>query len=69
VEVSWRVAEMTVELHALAAYLASWADQRISHEEVTEQIVRDLEALDGIEDVSAYTRWQTAGMAVTVDRS
>jgi NADPH-dependent 7-cyano-7-deazaguanine reductase QueF len=68
VSVSWVCATMTVELHSLAAYLASWADQAISHEELTEQVCRDLEQLDGIEGVSVLTRWRTAGFAVTVEQ-
>lgn len=66
VTVSWRCASMTVELHSLTAYLTSWARQALSSEEVTEQIVRDLEALDGIEEVTAESTWRTAGLAVTV---
>jgi NADPH-dependent 7-cyano-7-deazaguanine reductase QueF len=68
VEVSWVCAEATVELHALAAYLASWEGQKISHEELTEQVCRDLEALDGIEGVSVATTWRTAGLAVRVEQ-
>jgi NADPH-dependent 7-cyano-7-deazaguanine reductase QueF len=67
VTVSWTVGEFTVELHALTAYLASWADQAISHEEITEQIRADLdEGLEGIDDVQVETRWRTGGLAVVV---
>jgi NADPH-dependent 7-cyano-7-deazaguanine reductase QueF len=68
VEVVWRCADMTVELHALAAYLASWQGQSISHEEITAQIARDLDALDGIEVERVRTRWTTAGFAVVVEQ-
>lgn len=66
VELSWRCAEMTLEMHSLAAYLASWSDQQVSHEELTLQLVRDVEMVDGVTDVDATTRWRTAGMAVQV---
>lgn len=65
-ELAWVCDGATVELHTLAAYLASWSDQAISHEELTEQIRADLSALEGIEHVRVVTRWRTAGMAVTV---
>jgi NADPH-dependent 7-cyano-7-deazaguanine reductase QueF len=67
VTVSWTVGELTLELHALTAYLASWADQEVSHEEITEQIRADLdEGIDGIDDVTVETRWRTGGLAVVV---
>jgi NADPH-dependent 7-cyano-7-deazaguanine reductase QueF len=67
VTITWRCEMNTVELHSLAAYLASWADQTISSEEITEQIMRDLEQqLDGIQAVSVGTAWETAGMKVSI---
>jgi NADPH-dependent 7-cyano-7-deazaguanine reductase QueF len=66
VTVSWRCHELTVELHSLAAYFSSWADQKISHEEITMQIRLDLERIDGIEEVDVSTEWVTAGMSVVV---
>lgn len=66
VELTWTCHELTVELHSLAAYLASWSDQVVSHEELTLQLRLDLEAIDGIEDVVVTTRWRTAGMVVSV---
>jgi NADPH-dependent 7-cyano-7-deazaguanine reductase QueF len=68
VTITWRTEELTVELHSLSAYLASWARESISHEEVTAQIRADLDAIDGLEVLSVVTRWRTAGMAVTVTR-
>lgn len=67
VEVTWRCGESTIELHSLVAYLASWEGQAISHEAITTQIRRDLDELDGVEVVGVVTRWQTAGLAVTVE--
>jgi NADPH-dependent 7-cyano-7-deazaguanine reductase QueF len=66
VEVSWYTNGHTVELHSLAAYLVSWAEARVSHEEVTEQIRRDLAGLEGIAQVRVMTSWSTAGLAVSV---
>lgn len=66
VTVSWECRELTVELHSLAAYLASWQDQEVSHEEVTAQIRADFEQIDGIDDVSVTSSWVTAGLAVRV---
>lgn len=68
VTVSWVCAELTVELHSLAAYLASWADQEVSHEEITRQILVDLEAIDGIDLVAVTTAWKTAGLAVRIEQ-
>jgi NADPH-dependent 7-cyano-7-deazaguanine reductase QueF len=68
VTITWRCADLTLELHALTAYLASWQAQAVSHEELTAQIVADLERVDGIDDVDVRTRWSTAGLSVTVDR-
>lgn len=68
VEVAWRCLEMTIELRSLAAYLASWQGQPISHEEITAQIARDLDKLDGIEVERIRTRWATAGFAVVAEQ-
>jgi NADPH-dependent 7-cyano-7-deazaguanine reductase QueF len=65
-DIVWRCGEVSVELHSLAAYLASWQSQTISHEEITEQIRADLDALEGIEVLGVVTRWRTAGLAVEV---
>jgi NADPH-dependent 7-cyano-7-deazaguanine reductase QueF len=67
VEIVWRCGESTIELHSLAGYLASWQGQQISHEEITAQIGRDLDALDGVDVERVRTRWRTAGFAVTVE--
>jgi NADPH-dependent 7-cyano-7-deazaguanine reductase QueF len=67
VTITWRCEQNTIELHSLAAYLDSWAEQKISSEEITEQIMRDLEQqLDGIQSMSVSTTWETAGMTVTI---
>lgn len=66
VEITWQCGGMTVELHSLTSYLASWADQLISSEEITSQIEADLETLDGIDVLSVETAWVTAGMKVRI---
>jgi NADPH-dependent 7-cyano-7-deazaguanine reductase QueF len=47
-----------LELHALAAFLASFADQRMSHEDFTAWVA---DATGG----NVTSRWVTAGMEVT----
>jgi NADPH-dependent 7-cyano-7-deazaguanine reductase QueF len=64
--VTWVCEGSTVELHSLAKYLATWANQRVSHEEVTAQIAVDVGGLEGIGSVVVETKWTTAGLAVTV---
>jgi NADPH-dependent 7-cyano-7-deazaguanine reductase QueF len=68
ITVSWVCAELTVELHSLSAYLASWAGQVVSHAELTRQVLVDLESIDGIDLVSVTTAWHTAGLAVRIEQ-
>jgi NADPH-dependent 7-cyano-7-deazaguanine reductase QueF len=56
----------TIELHALAAYLDTFATRRLSHEEVTAAIQRRLEELRGLTVQPVVTRWVTAGAEVVV---
>lgn len=65
----WSTCGSTLELHSLAAYLTSWAEQTISHEELTDAIRRDLESVPGIYAPTVETRWTTAGMGVTCSTS
>lgn len=53
----------TTELHSLDEYLAAWADIKISHEELTDQIAMDTRA------VRVTTYWRTAGMEVRCSTS
>lgn len=66
VTITWRTRGATFELHALRAYLEDeFADMVAPHEDVTEQIRRDLADLDpGIEVLSVRTTWETGGLAV-----
>lgn len=68
VRIEWTCAGQTLELHSLAAYLGSFADERISHEELTRQLRDELAGLHGIADVTVATTWHTAGLAVQVRR-
>lgn len=56
--IRYRTFGLAWELHALAAYLASFADRPLSHEDCTAEIAGHLNA-----DVT--TSWTTAGMEVT----
>lgn len=53
----------TTELHSLDEYLQAWADIKISHEELTDTIQQDTEAL------RVTTYWRTAGMEVVCSTS
>jgi len=66
VEVAWTCAGGTLELHSLRKYLDSYAQQRISHEELTHLLREDLAGVSGITDVRVITTWTTAGLSVHV---
>jgi NADPH-dependent 7-cyano-7-deazaguanine reductase QueF len=65
-EISWRTDGNTIELHALAALLASQAQWVISHEEFTAWLTGELSALDGLTVETVTSRWVTAGGQVSV---
>jgi NADPH-dependent 7-cyano-7-deazaguanine reductase QueF len=65
VVIEFPVDDQTLELHGLRAYLDDWADTKISHEELTWTIYRDLAAA-GTPPLSVTTEWETAGMKVRV---
>jgi NADPH-dependent 7-cyano-7-deazaguanine reductase QueF len=67
VTVAWETTDVTLELHSLAAYLKTWANEKVSHEELTETILRDI-GETGVDAVSVTTKWRTAGLDVTVVR-
>lgn len=64
ITVGWDADGWTFELHALRAYLGTFAGREISHEELTAEVKAELSGHYGIEDVSVSTAWDTAGMAV-----
>lgn len=53
----------TTELHSLSEYLRAWADIKISHEELTDQIALDTRA------IRVTTYWRTAGLEVSCSTS
>lgn len=66
VEISWTTAGATVELHALAAWLETFADRRMLHEDITEEIRAKLAACPRLDRIEVITRWETAGGRVVV---
>ncbi len=66
VTISWMVTECTIELHSLAEYIRGWKDVRVSHEELTATIQRDV-LRAGVEEVQVRAMWQTAGMSIATD--
>jgi len=62
--ISWATAGQTIELHSLRAWLQSFSNVVVSHEQITDLIKDELEGLDGITDVRVQTSWITAGMEV-----
>jgi NADPH-dependent 7-cyano-7-deazaguanine reductase QueF len=66
VHITWTTAGRTFELHALADWLAGFADQAVSHEELTERIRAELAAADGVTAVAVRSEWTTAGTQVEV---
>jgi NADPH-dependent 7-cyano-7-deazaguanine reductase QueF len=64
--IAWTTKDATIELHSLAAYLGTYADQKISHEDLVAAITADLDALPGITDVTVTAQFHTAGFVVEV---
>lgn len=62
---AWTTTEVTVELHSLAAWLSSWKDDAISHEDLVQEVADALAAL-GLTEVYVRATYPTAGMEVTV---
>ena len=64
VTISWTTEGWTVELHSLRAYLGTFHDREISHEELTEEIRAEISSHHGIESVRVESSWRTAGMGI-----
>lgn len=64
VTIGWHADGWTLELHSLRAYLDTFSDREVSHEELTEEIRAELSTIHGIEGVTVSTTWRTAGMEV-----
>ena len=69
VSVTWDADGWTLELHALRAYLNTFNDREISHEELTEEIRNELGSHHGINNVTVESTWRTAGMEVRCSTS
>lgn len=69
VTVTWTTTGSTLELHALAAWLDGFKDDRVSHEDLTDAIGDHLDALPGITGVEVVTEWATAGARVVIRRA
>jgi NADPH-dependent 7-cyano-7-deazaguanine reductase QueF len=65
VTITWEAQGWTIELHSLRAYLNTFHDREISHEELTDEIGAELGSYHGISVKSVNTNWRTAGMEVT----
>jgi NADPH-dependent 7-cyano-7-deazaguanine reductase QueF len=66
VTVAWDTEGWTFELHALRAYLNTFVDREISHEDLTDEIRAELNSHHGINNVTIGSTWRTAGMEVVV---
>lgn len=65
VTIGWDTDGWTIELHSLAAYLESFREREISHEDLTEELRAELSGRHGITNVTVETEWNTAGLGVT----
>jgi NADPH-dependent 7-cyano-7-deazaguanine reductase QueF len=69
IEASWdHDHELAYDLHTFATYLGMWANEKITHEDLTERTVEHLRDA-GCEGVEVVTRWRTAGLDVEVRAS
>jgi len=70
IAISWACRGFTIELHSLASYLNSYAENAISHEDLVAMVAADLQTLgDGITVRSVTVRFTTAGIDVEVSRA
>jgi NADPH-dependent 7-cyano-7-deazaguanine reductase QueF len=69
VTISWETAGATFELHSLRAYIESFTEAEISHEELTDTIRNVLSEAPGITSFAVQSSWTTAGMEVTCSSS
>lgn len=67
--ITWECQGSTVEIHALTGWLAGFAADRISHEDLTVTVAEHLSELPGIDGVRVRSTWHTAGAQVVVDRA
>jgi NADPH-dependent 7-cyano-7-deazaguanine reductase QueF len=67
VTITWRVTDVTLEIHSLRKYLDSWRRAKVSHEAITAQVFGDI-YLAGVKPIVVTTTWNTGGMQVSVQR-
>jgi len=65
VELTWSTNGGTLELHSVRAWLDTFADREITHEDLTEELRATLAAMPKIDAVQVTTHWNTAGFTVT----
>lgn len=66
---TWVTSDSTIELHSLATFLGHYADQKISHEDLVDEVFDCLEALSPHIILRSVTaRFTTAGIDVEVRR-
>lgn len=69
ITINWVTGDSTIELHSLANFLGHYADQKISHEDLVDEVFDSLEYLTPhIILCSVTARFTTAGIDVEVRR-
>lgn len=69
ITIEWIARSTTFELHELASYFATFANKKISHEQLTGDIFAYLARQpEGPIVLRVATHWRTAGMNVTIQR-
>lgn len=66
VTLSWVTSSVTIELHSLAAHLATYAQTAISHEDLVQRLTEVLNRC-GVKSPLVTSRWRTAGFDVVVE--
>lgn len=69
ITITWETDGWTFELHSLRAYLGTFADREISHEDLTQEIHYELSSRHGFKAMTVSTTWRTAGMEVQCSTS
>ena len=66
--VSWTTNGATYELHSLAEYFGSFAEEKISHEQLATRVMNELNQ-PGVSELRVEVRYVTAGLIVEVVRA
>lgn len=69
ITIGWDTDGWTLELHKLRAYLGTFQDREISHEDLTNEVRAELSGHHGINAVTVNTTWDTAGMDIQCSTS